>query len=135
LVGFSCQKIRSKIHLVNEFVYIYKMKKIFFLTLCLMISSITKAQKVFSVEYASQADIKIYVADYESKSDLSVFKVDYESRAGNNDGNWFFVDYVSKADKKIFFVEYSSQADIIIFFVDYSSRAGWIKKEKIHLFY
>ena len=67
-----------------------------------MISSITKAQKVFSVEYASQADIKIYVADYESRADLSVFKVDYESRAGNNDGNWFFVDYVSKADK-IFF--------------------------------
>ena len=110
------------------------MKKILFLTLCLMISSITKAQNVFSVEYASQADIKIYVADYESKSDLSVFKVDYESRAGNNDGNWFFVDYVSKADK-FFFVEYASQADIIIFFVDYSSRAGLNKKEKIQLFY
>ena len=78
------------------------MKKILFLTLCFMISSITKAQNVFSVEYASQADIKIYVADYESKSDLSVFKVDYESGAGNNDGNWFFVDYVSKADKKNF---------------------------------
>ena len=135
MVGFSCQKIMSKIHLVNEFVYIYIMKKILFLTLCLMISSITKAQKVFSVEYASQADIKIYVADYESKSDLSVFKVDYESRAGNNDGNWFFVDYVSKADKKIFFVEHASQADIIIFYVDYSSRVGWNKKEKIHFFY
>ena len=66
------------------------MKKILFLTLCLMISSITKAQKLFSVEYTSQADIKIYVADYESRADLSVFKVDYESRAGNNDGNWFF---------------------------------------------
>ena len=73
MVGFSCQKIMSKIHLVNEFVYIYKMKKILFLTLCLMISSITKAQKVFSVEYTSQADIKIYVADYESRADLSVF--------------------------------------------------------------
>jgi hypothetical protein len=61
-----------------------------------------KSQKIFSVDYASQADIKIYVTDYESKSDLSVFKVDYESGAGNNDGNWFFVDYVSKADKKNF---------------------------------
>ena len=78
------------------------MKKILFLTLCLIISSITKAQNVFSVEYASQADIKIYVADYESRADLSVFKVDYESRAGKNDGNWFFVDYASKADKKYF---------------------------------
>ena len=135
MLGFSYHKINSKIYLVDDFVYIYKMKKMLFLTLCLMISSIIKAQKIFSVDYASQADIKIYVADYESKSDLSVFKVDYESRAGNNDGNWFFVDYVSKADKKIFFVEYASQADVIIFFVDYSSRAGWKKKEKIHLFY
>lgn len=49
------------------------MKMILFLTLCLMISSISRAQKIFSVDYASQADIKIYVADYESKSDLSVF--------------------------------------------------------------
>ena len=135
MLGFSYHKIYSKIYLVDEFVYIYKMKKMLFLTLCLMISSIIKAQKIFSVDYASQADIKIYVADYESMSDLSVFKVDYESRAGKNDGNWFFVEYVSKADKKIFFVEHSSQADIIIFFVDYSSRAGWNKKEKIHFFY
>ena len=35
-----------------------------------------KSQKIFSVDYASQADIKIYVSDYESMSDLSVFKVD-----------------------------------------------------------
>jgi len=58
------------------------MKKII-LILILIISctTITKAQKVFSVEYASQADIKVFVADYESRADLSVYKVDYESRA------------------------------------------------------
>ena len=47
-----------------------------------MISSIIKTQKIFSVDYASQSDIKICVADYESKSDLSVFKFDYSIRAG-----------------------------------------------------
>lgn len=125
----------SKSLLANDFVYIYKMKKLLFLTVCLLVSGITKAQKVFSVEYASQADVKVFVADYESRADLSVFKVDYESRAGENDGNWFFVDYASRADKKIFFVDYASQADVIIFFADHSSRAGWKKKEKMHLFY
>jgi len=135
VVVFSCHKIISKFNLVNEFVYIYKMKKILFLTLCLLSSTIPMAQKVFSVEYASQADVKVFVADYESRADLSVFKVDYESRAGKNDGNWFFVDYASRADKKIFFVDYASQADVIIFFTEYTSGVGWKKKDKIHLFY
>ena len=108
----------SKALLANDFVYIYKMKKLLFLTVCLLISGITNAQKVFSVEYASQADVKVFVADYESRADLSVFKVDYESRAGENDGNWFFVDYASRADKKIFFVSlpYEKDIDIICFF-------------------
>jgi hypothetical protein len=125
----------SKSLFANDFVYIYKMKKLLFLTVCLLISGITKAQKVFSVEYASQADIKVFVADYESQADLSVFKVDYSSQAGKNDGKWFFVEYASQADKKIFFTAYASQADILIYFVEYSSQAKWRKKEKLHLFY
>ena len=79
------------------------MKKLLFLTVFLLISGITNAQKVFTVEYASQADVKVFVVDYESRADLSIFKVDYESRAGENDGNWFFVDYVSQADVITFF--------------------------------
>ena len=45
-----------------------------------------KSQKIFSVDYASQADIKIYVSDYESMSDLSVFKVDTIDFLGS--GGW-----------------------------------------------
>lgn len=93
------------------------------------------SQKVFSVDYASQADVKVFVVDYESQCDLKVFKVDYSSQAGNNDGAWFFVDYESQADKKIFFVDYESQADLKIFFVDYSSQAGWKSSSKKHLMY
>ena len=55
------------------------------------------SQKVFSVDYASQADVKVYVVDYESQADLSVYKVDYASQAGDNDGSWFFVDYESQS--------------------------------------
>ena len=125
----------SKSIFANDFVYIYRMKKLLFLTVCLLISGITKAQKVFTVEYSSQADVKIFVVDYESQADLCVYKVDYSSQTGKNDGNWFFVDYSSQADKKIFFTDYSSQADVLIYFVDYKSQAKWKKKEKIHLFY
>lgn len=93
------------------------------------------SQKVFSVDYASQADVKIFVVDYASQADLKVFKVDYSSQAGKNDGAWFFVDYASQSDKKIFFVDYASQADIKVFFVDYKSQCGWTRSSKKQLFY
>ena len=64
-------------------------------------SSHLSAQKVFSVDYSSQADIKVFVVDYSSQADLLVHKKDYSSQATGNDGNWFFVDYTSQADKKI----------------------------------
>ena len=53
-----------------------------------------KCQKVFSVDYESQADVKVFVVNYESQADLKVFKVDYESQVGQNDGRWFFVKYI-----------------------------------------
>ena len=95
---------------------------ILILILVISCTAITKAQKVFSVEYASQADIKVFVADYESRADLSVYKVDYSSQAGKNDGNWFFVDYASQADVKIFFVDYASRADVCLLYTSPSPR-------------
>jgi hypothetical protein len=44
------------------------------------------AQKVFSVEYANQADVKVFVVKYENQADLKVFKVKYENQAGENNG-------------------------------------------------
>ena len=42
----------------------------------------SNAQKVFSVDYESRADVKVFVAEYESRADVSVYFVKYESRAG-----------------------------------------------------
>lgn len=36
-----------------------------------------KAQKVYAVNYASQADVKVYVVNYESQADLLVYKVNF----------------------------------------------------------
>ena len=93
------------------------------------------AQKMFSVDYESRADVKVFVVDYESRADLLVYKEDYESRADGNDGHWFFVKYESRADKTIYFVDYESRADLKVFFVEYESRAGWRNKSKQHLLY
>jgi hypothetical protein len=93
------------------------------------------AQKIFSVDYESRADVKVFVVDYESRADLLVYKEDYESRADGNDGHWFFVKYESRADKTIYFVDYESRADLKVFFVEYESRAGWRNKSKQHLLY
>ena len=98
------------------------MNKLLLMTFLVMILNETIAQKIYSVNYESRADVKVFVVDYESRADLLVYKVKYESRAGDNDGRWFFVDYESRADKKIFFV-------------DYESRAGWKNASKKHLLY
>ena len=69
------------------------MIRLLFLLCFLCFSSFIYAQKIFSVEYKSQADVKVFVEKYESQADLVVYKVKYSSLAGDNDGNWFFVDY------------------------------------------
>ncbi len=93
------------------------------------------AQKVYSVDYKSDADVKVYTVDYKSDADLVVYKVSYKSDASGNGGLWFFVDYKSDADKKVYFVDYKSDADLKIYFADYKSDAGWKNSSKKHLMY
>ena len=35
---------------------------------------LASAQKLFSVDYESQSDLKVFVVNYESQADLKVFK-------------------------------------------------------------
>lgn len=65
------------------------------LSLLVFLSLPLSAQRLYSVKYESQADVKVFVVDYESRADLCVYKVKYESQAGKNDGKWFFVKYES----------------------------------------
>ena len=76
--------------------------KMLFLTLVFFVSGAfidVWGQKVYKVEYASQADIKVFPVKYESQSDLKVFRVRYESEA-DEPGLWFFTDYESQAGWK-----------------------------------
>lgn len=111
------------------------MKYLLIIALSLFYFDDSSAQKIYSVDYESQADIKVFVVDYESQADLKVFKVEYQSQVGHNNGNWFFTDYASQADSRIYFVDYKSQADLKIYFVDYKSQAGWKNSSKKHLMY
>lgn len=106
-----------------------------FTAIAILIPIHSHAQKVFSVEYENQADVKVFVTKYENQADLLVFKEKYDNRAGENDGHWFFTRYENQADKKIFFVKYENQADVKIHFVEYENQAGWRKKEKMPFFY
>ena len=89
--------------------------KLFIITLILcFLPLFLSAQKVYKVDYESQADLKVYIVDYESQCDLKVYYVDYESQA-SKEGLWYVVKYESQADKKIYFVDYESQADLKIY--------------------
>ena len=40
------------------------------------------AQKIYKVNYSSQADLKVYITDYESQADLKIYYVNYSSQVG-----------------------------------------------------
>lgn len=113
----------------------YPMKKLFTLLAMILGFGSVKAQKVYSVDYENQADVKVFVVNYENQADLKVYKVKYENQAGNNDGKWFFTQYSNQAKKKVFFVKYENQADLKIYFVDYENQAGWRNNSKKSLLY
>ena len=94
-----------------------------------------QAQKVYSVSYSNQADVKVFVVDYANQADLKVYKVKYANQAEGNEGHWFFTEYANQAYKKVYFVDYANQADLKIYFVAYSNQAGWVNKAKQHWLY
>lgn len=124
-LAYSLYKITSNTSLMKYLVLL--------LTLC--IPAVALSQKVYSVEYANQADIKVHVVKYENQCDLKVYKVDYSNQTQGNKGLWYFVEYANQAAKKIYFVEYANQSDLKIYFVKYRNQAGWRNMSKKHLMY
>ena len=100
-----------------------------------LICSVANAQPIFSVQYKSEAKVKVFLAQYKSEADLLVYKCDYKSEANGNEGFWFFTKYKSEAKFPIYFCDYKSEADIVIYFAEYKSEAGWKNSSKKHLFY
>ena len=109
------------------------MRHILFFLFLLPIS--TFSQKVYSVQYPNQSDVKVFVVEYENQCDLKVYKVDYPNQVNGNRGLWYFVEYPNQTDKKIYFVDYPNQSDLKIFFVEYENQSGWRDKSKQHLMY
>ena len=123
------------IKLLSYYLPLANTMKYLLVTSLLAFASHVNAQKVFSVDYASQAEVKVFVARYENQADLKVFRVKYENQAGQNDGKWYFTGYANQAQKRIIFVDYENQADLKIFFVDYENQAGWRNNAKKSLMY
>ena len=60
------------------------MKNLLFILFLLPITFYS--QKVFSVDYPNQSDVKVFVLEYENQSYLKVFKVDYPNQVDGNKG-------------------------------------------------
>ena len=76
------------------------MKTLLTFAIIFFVATTINAQKVFSVDYESQADLKVFVVDYESQADLKVFKVKYQSLATGNEGKWFSQNMEVKRTRK-----------------------------------
>ena len=64
------------------------MKNLFILATMLLMCISANAQKVYTEDVASRADIKVYVETVESRADLLVYKESVASRATGNEGVW-----------------------------------------------
>lgn len=53
-----------------------------FASAVLALASLVSGQKVYSVEYPNQADVKVFVVKYENQADLKKYFVVYENQAG-----------------------------------------------------
>ncbi len=60
------------------------MKQFFLISILLLTFNIAKAQKIHTVDYENQADVKVFVVEYESQCDLKVYKVEYESQVNSS---------------------------------------------------
>jgi len=78
------------------------MRLLFLALIAVFFANKISAQKVFSVQYSSQADVKVFVVNYESQADLLIYKVKYDSQAGDNNGKWFLRNMKVKPRKKSF---------------------------------
>lgn len=60
------------------------MKKRTFILLLFMLLGICglRAQKIYSTNYKSEADVKVYVTNYRSEADVKVYFTEYKSEAG-----------------------------------------------------
>lgn len=134
-MGLKLKLMKSVIFSHSSCINSYIMYRLLTGLILIAIFNITYAQKVFTVEYPNQADVKVFVVKYENQADLKVFKVKYENQAAENNGKWFFTEYGNQAKKKIYFVEYENQADLKIYFVEYENQAGWRNKKKMQLMY
>ena len=100
-----------------------------------LFTQISLGQKVFSTDYAHQAELKVFIVDYAHQADLSVYLVDYDHQAKGNQGLWFFTKYAHQAEKLVFFVDYAHQADLKIFIADHAHQAKWHSASKKHLMF
>lgn len=59
------------------------MKKITLIAIMMMCSAFrVSAQKIYSVKYQNQADVKVYAVKYENQADVKIYFVKYENQAG-----------------------------------------------------
>mgnify|MGYP006092692099 CR=1 FL=1 len=112
-----------------------RMKNLLILSTILFSFNFANAQKIYTENVASRADIIVYVETVASRADLIVFKEDVASRATGNQGVWYFESVKSRANKSIYFENVASRADLKICFTSVKSRAGWKNSSKKSLLY
>ncbi len=88
--------------------------------------------KMFRVDCAADADLKVYITDVRMDADLVVFETT-DRWAATEPGIWYYCGAMSHADCVMCFTDSLWDADLIIFLTDIQPDAGWVNDAKAHL--
>ena len=88
--------------------------------------------KVYRVDCAASAELKVYVSDVRMDADLVVFETSDMWEATEPEV-WYYTDVLGEADRVVCFTRSRWDADLIIYRTDIQPDAGWIDSGKSHL--
>ena len=87
-------------------------------------------QRLYVIDHAFQADVKVCEVNYPNQADVLVYRAPYPHRAKGNRGSWYFTEFRFTSEKTVFFTKYRYQADVKVYFVRYLSQAKWRNPDK-----
>ncbi len=88
--------------------------------------------KMFCVDCAANAELKVYVTDIRLDADLVVFETS-DMWAATEPEIWYYTDVQGEADRVMCFTNSLWDADLIVYKTDIQPDAGWVNDAKAHL--
>ena len=85
--------------------------------------------RLFKINIASEADVRVYVTDDRAEADLIIYETTDEW-AATESPIWYYTDVLGRAERTIYFTNARWEADLIVSKTNIQGEAGWVDRTK-----